>query len=31
MWSQPVSFSPKVSGLLPVPGAMVFWNAKKGP
>ncbi len=31
MWSQPVAFSPKVSGLLPVPGAMVFWNAKKAP
>jgi peptide/nickel transport system substrate-binding protein len=31
MWSQPVAFSPKVSGLLPVPGTMVFWNAKKAP
>lgn len=29
MWSQPVAFSPKLSGLLPVPGAMVFWNAVK--
>ena len=29
MWFQPVAFSPKLSGLLPVPGAMVFWNAKK--
>jgi peptide/nickel transport system substrate-binding protein len=29
MWHQPVAFSPKLSGLIPVPGAMVFWNAKK--
>ncbi len=29
MWFQPVAFSPKLSGLIPVPGAMVFWNAKK--
>ena len=29
MWYQPVAFSPKLSGLIPVPGAMVFWNAVK--
>ena len=29
MWFQPVAFSPKLSGLIPVPGAMVFWNARK--
>ena len=29
MWSQPVAYSPKLTGLIPVPGAMVFWNVKK--
>jgi peptide/nickel transport system substrate-binding protein len=30
MWYQPVAFSAKLRDLLPVPGAMIFWNAKKG-
>jgi peptide/nickel transport system substrate-binding protein len=29
MWYQPVAFSPKLKDLLPVPGAMIFWNARK--
>lgn len=31
MWFQPVAFSPRLKGLIPVPGAMVFWNAEKQP
>ena len=29
MWFQPVAFSPRLRGLINVPGAMVFWNVEK--
>jgi peptide/nickel transport system substrate-binding protein len=31
MWYQPVSISPRLKGVINVPGAMVFWNAEKQP
>lgn len=31
MWFQPIAHGPRVKGLIPVPGAMVFWNAEKAP
>ncbi len=30
-WFAPVAYSPRVSGVLSVPGSTVFWNIKKGP
>ncbi len=29
MWYQPVAISPRLKGIINVPGAMVFWNAEK--
>jgi peptide/nickel transport system substrate-binding protein len=31
MWFQPVAASPRLKGLINVPGAMVFWNVEKAP
>ena len=28
-WFAPVAYSPRVSGVLSVPGSTVFWNIKK--
>jgi peptide/nickel transport system substrate-binding protein len=30
-WFSPVAYSPRVSGVLSVPGSSVFWNIKKAP
>jgi len=30
-WFAPVAYSPRVSGVLSVPGSTVFWNIKKNP
>jgi hypothetical protein len=29
VWYQPVSFASRLKGLIPAPGAMVFWNVVK--
>jgi peptide/nickel transport system substrate-binding protein len=30
-WHVPVAYSPRLSGVLSVPGTTVFWNIEKGP
>jgi peptide/nickel transport system substrate-binding protein len=30
-WFAPVAYSPRITGMLEVPGSTVFWNIKKKP